>query len=164
MILMLLSDNSRALKCEYTCIIFCPSFFHWKLSKWQVSVQPMTNISIKIITFLFNLSPPGQNGHHFADDTFKCIFLNENVRISIKISLKFVPKGPIDNKAALVQVMAWRSTGDKPLPESMLTQFTDAYMRHYGRWVKWVILGIKLSLWKGLKWSLLISAGITCLT
>ena len=38
--------------------------------------------------------------------------------------------GPIDNKAALVQVMAWRRTGDKPLPESMRTQFTDAYMRH----------------------------------
>ena len=65
-----------------------------------------------------------------ADDIFKCIFLNENVRISIKISLKFVPKGPIGNKSALVQVMAWRWTGDKPLPAPMLTQFIDAYMRH----------------------------------
>ena len=65
-----------------------------------------------------------------ANDIFKCIFLNEKVRISIKISLKFVPKGPIDNESALVQVMAWRRTGDKPLPEPMLTQFTDAYMRH----------------------------------
>ena len=64
-----------------------------------------------------------------ADDIFKSNFLNENVRISIKISLKFVPKGPIDNKSTLVQVMAWRLTGDKPLPEPMLTQFTDAYMR-----------------------------------
>ena len=77
-----------------------------------------------------NSSAPGQNGHHFADDNFSWIFLNENVRISIKISLKFVPKGPIDNKSALVQVMAWRRTGDKPLPEPVLTQFTDAYMRH----------------------------------
>ena len=66
-----------------------------------------------------------------ADDIiFKCIFWNENVRISIQISLKFVPMSPIDKKAALVQVMAWRRTGGKPLPESMLTQFTDAYMRH----------------------------------
>ena len=65
-----------------------------------------------------------------ADDIFKCIFLDENVRISIKISLKFVPKGPTDNKSALVQVMAWRRTGAKPLPEPMLNQFTDAYMRH----------------------------------
>ena len=42
------------------------------------------------------------------DDIFKCIFLKENVRISIKIPLKFVPKGPINNFAALVQIMAWR--------------------------------------------------------
>ena len=65
-----------------------------------------------------------------ADNVFKCIFLNENFRISISISVKFVLKGPIHNKWALVQVMAWRRTGDKSLPEPMLTQFTDAYMRH----------------------------------
>ena len=64
-----------------------------------------------------------------TDDIFKYIF-NENVWISITISLKFVPKGPIDYKSALVQVMAWHRTGEKPLPESMLTQFTDAYIRH----------------------------------
>ena len=45
-----------------------------------------------------------------TDDIFKCIFLNENDRISIKISLKFVPRNPI--KPALVQVMAWRRIGD----------------------------------------------------
>ena len=65
-----------------------------------------------------------------ADDNSKCIFLNENDRIPIQISLKFVSKSPIDNKPALVQVMAWRRTGDNPLPELMLTQFIDAYMRH----------------------------------
>ena len=65
-----------------------------------------------------------------ADNIFKCIFLNENIRISIQISLKFVPNGLIDNKPALVQVMAWHQTGDKPLPEAMLTQFTGTYMWH----------------------------------
>ena len=65
-----------------------------------------------------------------ADDNFKCIFLNDNNKIPIQISLKFVPRYLNDNKAALVQVIAWRWTGDKPLPEPMLTQFTDAYMRH----------------------------------
>ena len=65
-----------------------------------------------------------------ADGIFKCIFLNENDWIPIQISLKFVPRNPIDNKAALVQVMAWRRTGDKPLPEPMMAHFTDAYMRH----------------------------------
>ena len=65
-----------------------------------------------------------------ADDIYKCIFLNENDRISIQISLKFFPRGQIDNKPALVQVMAWRRTGDNPLPEPMLTQFTNADMQH----------------------------------
>ena len=64
-----------------------------------------------------------------TDDIFKSIF-NESVWITITISRKFVPKGPIDYKSALVKVMAWHRTGEKPLPESMLTQFTDAYIRH----------------------------------
>ena len=63
-------------------------------------------------------------------DIFRCIFLNENDGISIKISLKFGPRSPIDNKPALVQAMAWRRIGDKPLPEPMMAQVTDAYMRH----------------------------------
>ena len=64
-----------------------------------------------------------------VDDIFKSIF-NEGVWISITISLKFVPKGPIDYKSALVQVMAWHRTGEKQLPESMLTKSTDEYIRH----------------------------------
>ena len=67
-----------------------------------------------------------------ADDTFKLTFLNENGRIPIYISLKFVPRSSIDNMEALIQVMAWRLTGDRPLPEPIMTQFTDAYMRHWG--------------------------------
>ena len=44
---------------------------------------------------------------HLAEDIFKCIFLNENYGVLVEISLKFVSKGVIDNKSALVQVMAW---------------------------------------------------------
>ena len=58
----------------------------------------------------------------FSDDIFKSIFLNENVWISINISLKFVPKGPINNIPALVQIMAWRRAGDKPLSEPMMVR------------------------------------------
>ena len=65
-----------------------------------------------------------------TDNIFKRIFLYENVRIPIQSSLKFVPKGSIDDKPALFQVIAWHWTGNKPLPEPMLTQFTDACMRH----------------------------------
>ena len=65
-----------------------------------------------------------------ADDISKCIFLNKKFCIFIKISLKFVPKVPIENDLALVQLMAWCWIGDKPSSETMLTWFTDAYMRH----------------------------------
>ena len=51
---------------------------------------------------MINPSPPWENGCQFAYDIFECIFLNENIRILIQISLKFVPKGPIDNKTVLV--------------------------------------------------------------
>ena len=77
-----------------------------------------------------NLSLPGQNGPHFTDDIFRCIFVNEKFCILIKISLKFVPKSQIGNNPALVYIMAWRRIGDKLLSESMLTRFIDAYMWH----------------------------------
>ena len=56
--------------------------------------------------------------------------MDEKSFILIRISLKYVPNGRIDNKSALVQVRAWRRRGDKPLPGPVQTQFADAYMRH----------------------------------
>ena len=67
----------------------------------------------------------------FQTNIFTCIFLNENEWISIKISLKFVPKVRINNIPALVQIIACRQPGDKPLPEPMMTyNFTDTFMNH----------------------------------
>ena len=68
----------------------------------------------------FNTLRPRQNERHFADEIFKCNFVNENVWIPIKMSLKFVPISPINNIPALVQIMAWRRPGDKPLSEPMM--------------------------------------------
>ena len=78
--------------------------------------QAVYAISFRIV----NTLRPRQHGRHFADDTFKRIFLNENVIISIKIPLKFVPEGPINNIPALVQIMVWRRPGDKPLSGAMM--------------------------------------------
>ena len=103
---------------------------YWNSRYWLVlRINGSLSTWNKISIFLYS-SPHGQNVRHFTDDIFKCIFLNENIRISIEISLKFVPKVPIDNIPALVQIMAWRRTGDKPLSEPMLTWFIDAYMWH----------------------------------
>ena len=66
-----------------------------------------------------NTLMPKQNGRHFPDDILKCIFFNENVWISIKISLKFDPKCSMNNIPELVQIMALRRPGDKPLSEPM---------------------------------------------
>ena len=87
------------------------------LNKWLHSLLTDTHVTRP---WWLNTLRLRQNGRHFADDMFKCIFLNENVWIPIEISLKFVPKGPINNIPALVQIMAWRRSGDKPLSEPMM--------------------------------------------
>ena len=71
---------------------------------------------------LINTLRPRQLGRHFLDDIFKYIFLNDNLWILIKISLKFVPEGTINNIPALVQIMAWRRLGDKPFSEPMMAR------------------------------------------
>ena len=82
-----------------------------------------------------NTLRPRRNIRHFTDDIFKCIFMNENILISIKISLKFIPKGPIDNNTALVQIMAWRRPGDKPLSEPMMVRSPTHICVTWPQWV-----------------------------
>ena len=83
-----------------------------------------------------NTLRPRQIRRHFADDIFQCIFLNENVWIPIKISMKSVPKGPVNNIPALVQIMAWRRPGDKPLSEPMTVSLTTHICVTRPQWVK----------------------------
>ena len=80
-----------------------------------------------------------RNEQHFADDIFKRISFNENGWISIKISLKFVPNGPItwiNNTPALVQIMACRRSGDKPLSEPMMVSLPTHICVTWPQWVK----------------------------
>ena len=71
---------------------------------------------------------------------FKWIFLNENVWISIEVSLKFVPQGPINNIPALAQIMAWRRPGDKPLSDPIMVNLLTHICVTRPQWVK---MGIK---------------------
>ena len=89
-----------------------------------------TGALFKNVTFYLTHLPLDKVAGIVADDIFNSIFLNENDSIPIQISPKYVSKSPIDNKSALVQVMAWCRTGDKPLPEPMMTRIIDALMRH----------------------------------
>ena len=90
----------------------------WRISSHNFDLV-LPEYSTFIIRWIYTLRPR-QEIRHFADDIFTCIFFNENCSILIKISLKYVRKGPIDNNRALVQIMALRRSGDKPLSEPMM--------------------------------------------
>ena len=100
----------------------------------QESVGSEDIFFMKHVTTLINTSRLRQNGRHFPDDIFKCIIFSKNVWVSIDISLKFVPKGQIDNIPALVKIMAWCRAGDKPLSEPMLVRLS---MHIYMAWPQW---------------------------
>ena len=82
---------------------------------------------------------------NLADDAFKRIFQNENVRTSIKTSLKFVPKSPIDNNPALLQIMAWRHPGDKPLFEPMMVRSPTHVCVTRPQWVNSFFLHVSIN-------------------
>ena len=87
------------------------------------------------VCLMFHTLRPRRNEQHFADDIFKRILFNANVWISIKISLKFVPKGPINNIPALVQIRAWRRSGEKPLSEPMMVSLPTHMCVTRPQWV-----------------------------
>ena len=119
------------------------NFLQAPLSEGYCSSQRLA-----ISLWCFNTLRPRQNERHFADDIFKCIFLNENVWIPIKISMKFVPKGPINNIPALVQIMAWGRPGDKPLSELMMVNLTTHICVTRPQWVKLPITHPEWGDWK----------------
>ena len=97
---------------------------------------------------MFNTLRPRQHGRHFPDDIFKWIFFYENVTISINTSLKLVPNDPINNiPAFLVQTMACRLSGAKPLSEpKMLSSLTHICVT-WAQWVKSLSATIFIVVW-----------------
>ena len=89
-----------------------------------------------------NTLRPRQVGRHFPDDILKWIFLNEDLWILIEISLKFVSRGPINNIPALVQIMAWRRPGDKPLSEPMMVNLLTHICITRPQWVKGILISM----------------------
>ena len=121
----------------YIGIIMSPAkILYWTIDKTNVDNVSCSVYNIKKLQLWFNTLRPRQDGGHFPDDVFKCIFLNENAWISIKISLRFVPKGPINNILALIQIMAWRRPGDKPLSEPMMVKLPTHICVTRPQWVK----------------------------
>ena len=126
--------------------------FVWGIHRWPVNsphkwpvmrkMFPFDDVIMKHTWYVWchainiNTLRLRQNGHHFADSIFICMFLNENVRILNKTSLTFVPKGPINNIPSLVQIMAWRRPGDKPLSEPMIVTLLMHICVTWPKWVK----------------------------
>ena len=90
------------------------------IEAWSVIPKKKLMGMSTIGTYTINTLRPRQDGCQIPDEIFKCIFLNETIWTSIEISLKFVPKGPINNIPSLVQIMVWRWPGDKPLSEPVM--------------------------------------------
>ena len=100
---------------EFIGCIFCTILFR---SRWVIIHDVQVAWLITEVTpshyvgLTLNTLRPRQSWRHFADAIFKCLFLNENIWISLNISLKFVPTVGINNMPALVQIMAWHQTCD----------------------------------------------------
>ena len=104
------------------------------LGRWGNKHWKSRRICVALGHDELNTLRPGP-GYRFPDDIFKYIFLNENIWISIEISLRFVLKGSINNVQALVQIMAWRRPGDKSLSEPMMISLPPHICATRPQWV-----------------------------
>ena len=93
-------------------VIYCDMF-------WFNDFCLCNAIWIVSLASLVNTLRPRQNGGHFIEDIFKCLF-NEIVWTLISMSLIVVRKGPINNIPALVQIKAWRPPGNNPLSKPLI--------------------------------------------
>ena len=127
-------SNVRSVYWKYSSIGSDNGLAPWQSSGWLpfLDYQWKWEVANMIV---FNTLRRGQDDRHFPDDIFKCIFVNKNVWISPMISLKFIPKVRINNIPALVQIMAWRRPGDKPLSEPMLVSLLTHICVTRPQWV-----------------------------
>ena len=106
---------------QWGLVVFTWEQFHSKSSR-DISLIWVWRLLISDYSYISQGSlGTKQNGWHDTDNIFCCIFLKENVCMLTEISLHFVSMGSIVNKSALVQIMAWHLTDDKPLSKPMLT-------------------------------------------
>ena len=106
-------------------------------------VKTKSYICICVSYYCLNVNTlrPKQHGRLFPDDILKWIFLNQTVRISIRIALKFVPRSLFNNIPALIEIMAWRRPGDKPLSETMMVSLPTHICVRRPQWVSTDVAG-----------------------
>ena len=120
----------RRYRAHYDVIAISTRTLAWfRIHDLRISETPFATKALKHIE-------AQQNDRHFADDISKCIFVNENIWIPIKVSLKCVPGDIINNIPALVKIMAWRRPGDKPSSEPMMATLPTHVCVTPPQWVK----------------------------
>ena len=100
--------------------LVCQQHVNYMMVSWHGNIFRFTGPSLleSICSCSCNSSAPRQKGRQFRSDVFKCIFVNENVWIVLKMSLlTFASEVRIDNITALVHIMAWRRLGDHYLKQ-----------------------------------------------
>ena len=108
--------------CGFLFVLFCVCVFLSFHNRWMLNT----------------LRPRKNAWWSFRRRYFRFVLLNENIWISIKISLKFLPKGPINNIPALVPIMTWRRPGDKPLSKPMMVSLLTHICATRRQWVKYI--------------------------
>ena len=110
-------------------VLFWAIIFHLATNEFPHDSAVWWILATSHISITVNTLKPRQNGRHFPDDIFLCIFLNENVWISPGVSLKFVAKIRINNIPALVRLMVWHRLSGESLSEPMIVKsLTHVYV------------------------------------
>ena len=138
-----------------TCCLMALSHYLnqcWPIIKGVLWYSPESNFTVtahaavlhlKII--LFKIIATRMSLTHWVRDKMAAIFQTtfsnafcwmKMYEFRLKISLKFVPQGPINNIPALVQIMAWRRPGDKPLSGPMMVKLPTHICVTRPQWVK----------------------------
>ena len=115
------TDISQNILNQFRVYTLMAGILHHMLNRFRVETKQSIATN--------NILKPEQNGWYFAGKIFKCIFFNAKDYIWFQILLQFVARVQI-TKSALIQVIAWPWTDDKPLPKSMMACATATYMHH----------------------------------
>ena len=112
----------------WTYVVLSRGKFHMNCSR--IKLIEFENFAFKITPRgqLVNTLRPGQDGRHFGRQHFRLHFLEWNFFNFTQNFTEICYLDLIDNMSALVQIMAWPRTGDKPLSEAMLLCCVDAYV------------------------------------
>ena len=127
----MLSWQHTAMNHRMWCMWYIYGVNAWLLKVWWHSCA---RTSTKICTYCTHWGRDKMDA--IFQTTFSNALFNENLWYSIKIPLKFVLKGPINNIPTLVQIIAWRRRpGDKPLSGPILVNLLTHLCVSRPQWV-----------------------------